>query len=231
MIKLIKVEDLEDDAGCGLCPYDNAECPAHGCSGGFYREVPDKSTGAKAALKAEDYIEVPEVTGCSGCAFYRVGDCPGFTAGCSSRHTIFKLKPVNQSHVTKAAVKVLDGMITEELQEPDRYMWRGTEVLPFTFENDLNAVQYAVLKYIYRYPKKQGKVALEKGVIYLQKAIELKLKPKAIGERTIEKFIVANNFTWWEALVLFNLLMGDYKFALEHLEKLIEEVYGTTQEG
>lgn len=125
---------------------------------------------------------------------------------------------------------IIDDLV-EDIQEPDRYMWRGTEVLPFAFKNDLNAVQYAVLKYVYRYPKKQGKVALEKAVVYLEKAIAHKAKPRMVEPSVIEEFVVANKFTWREAVVLFNLLTGDYKFALSHVQSLIKEVYGTTQEG
>ena len=117
-------------------------------------------------------------------------------------------------------------VVKEELQDPNRYMWRGTEVLPFTFDNDLNAVQYDVLMYVYRYPKKQGKVALEKGVVYLQKAIDLGLKPKAIPYREIEEFINANNFNWAEGQVLTALLSGAYELALRRLKRLIEVTYG-----
>lgn len=246
MIKLFTYAELEekgDIGSCVACPYADSQgdcTSSENCRGGYFREVPDEpvlrfiTDDEAEEMFGEDYMCC-----CKHCYFDSHDGCCENGNDCESMGIFIletpPVKPQVNPGLLKEPVPPAEGVNEENQQAnmvtpPDRYNWRGTEVLPFTFENNLNALQYAVLKYLYRYPQKQGKIALDKAVIYLKKGIEHGARPNQINAEVIEKYLTDNNWSWREGTCVMTLLLGSYVMCLDRIEKLIKEVYGTEED-
>lgn len=115
----------------------------------------------------------------------------------------------------------------ESLWSQNHYTWRGGhDTLEFSIGHNLNFTQGCVLKYLYRYPHKNGRQDLEKALVYLRAADPV---DSGISLEAATHYIGSNKFTWREGGVILTTLMGMTSTAIAHIEKLIEEVYGTEE--
>lgn len=226
----------KDLCSCAGCYFDERQCPHWATTSKCLEEgviyvLTSDLEPVPEEPREEDYACIPEedALSCEGCAFYYTGDgCPSWANECIARGVIY-VKESDPEEALPDPEPTDDD--AEEIAQPDRYMWRGTESLPFCLVNKVDTVQNNVVKYIYRYPKKGGKQALEKACVYLKQGIQytnIEDRPE-VPIDNIVSFITSNNFTWREGGILICLLLGDYQGCLERVELLIEETYGTEE--
>lgn len=105
----------------------------------------------------------------------------------------------------------------------DHYRSDGYQHWDWVNDCRLSYIVGVASKYAFRWRKKDGKLDLEKGVHYLDKAIEVGAQGSIVGKRYDHfwKFVVDNNVRLDDAMVLFMIMEGQFADAREALAAVL----------